>query len=70
MSETVDVRVTDGDVWVDGDHYVRGDEVTIPAGVYERIPESFERVTETCDHVKDDGDVCGRDLPCRYHSDE
>lgn len=24
--------------------------------------------TETCDVVKQDGDVCGRDLPCPYHS--
>jgi len=24
---------------------------------------------ETCQAVKDDGEVCGRDLPCRYHSD-
>lgn len=24
----------------------------------------------TCDVVKSDGEVCGRDLPCVYHSDE
>ena len=24
---------------------------------------------ETCDTVKADGDVCGRELPCPYHSD-
>lgn len=23
--------------------------------------------TETCDAIKSDGDVCGRELPCRYH---
>jgi len=22
---------------------------------------------ETCDVIKDDGEVCGRDRPCRYH---
>lgn len=27
------------------------------------------RVTETCEVVKQDGAVCGRDLPCPYHSD-
>lgn len=27
------------------------------------------RVTETCDTVKADGEVCGRELPCRFHSD-
>lgn len=25
---------------------------------------------ETCREVKDDGEVCGRDLPCRYHTDD
>lgn len=24
---------------------------------------------ETCDAVKSDGEVCGRDLPCPYHDD-
>jgi len=26
-------------------------------------------VAETCDVVKSDGAVCGRELPCPYHSD-
>lgn len=26
--------------------------------------------SETCEVVKADGDVCGRELPCPYHSDE
>lgn len=25
---------------------------------------------ETCDVVKSDGEVCGRELPCRYHSED
>jgi len=25
---------------------------------------------ETCTTVKNDGDVCGRELPCPYHSDD
>jgi len=25
--------------------------------------------TETCETVKSDGEVCGRELPCRFHSD-
>lgn len=25
---------------------------------------------ETCDTVKSDGEVCGRDLPCPYHSED
>lgn len=28
------------------------------------------RVTETCDTVKTDGEVCGRELPCPYHSED
>jgi hypothetical protein len=23
---------------------------------------------DLCDEIKSDGDVCGRDTPCRYHS--
>lgn len=26
--------------------------------------------TATCDVVKSDGEVCGRELPCQYHSEE
>ena len=25
---------------------------------------------ETCETVKSDGEVCGRELPCPYHSDD
>ncbi|WP_324757086.1 hypothetical protein [Haloarcula montana] len=44
MTDTVPVRVTDGDVWVDGEHLTLGDETEIPAVVYERIPGSFEQL--------------------------
>jgi hypothetical protein len=27
-------------------------------------------VAETCDTVKADGEVCGRELPCPYHSED
>lgn len=27
-------------------------------------------VTDTCEVVKADGDVCGRDKPCAYHAEE
>lgn len=26
--------------------------------------------TETCQEVKGDGETCGRELPCPYHSDD
>jgi hypothetical protein len=55
MPETVSVRVTDGDVWVDGEHYTRCDEVDIPAGVYDRLPGSFEQVADS-DSSEDDVD--------------
>jgi hypothetical protein len=55
MVETVFVRVTDGDVWVDGEHLTRGDEVDIPAGVYDRLPESFEQVADS-DTSEDNAD--------------
>jgi hypothetical protein len=31
----------------------------------------YERVVvdDTCEVVKSDGEVCGRDLPCPYHDD-
>jgi hypothetical protein len=28
-----------------------------------------DSATDTCDVVKADDEVCGRDLPCPYHSD-
>ena len=35
------------------------------AGYFEYVEEP----SETCDAVKSDGEVCGRELPCRFHSD-
>lgn len=33
------------------------------------VGESSQGATETCETVKADGEVCGRELPCPYHSD-
>lgn len=30
--------------------------------------EGSDDESGTCDVVKSDGEVCGRELPCRYHS--
>ena len=50
-----------------------GDEVEVSDAVGERLTRQksyFERVEAgTCEVVKSDGDVCGRDLPCQYHPD-
>jgi len=54
MTDTVSVRVTDGDVWIDGEHLTRGDETEIPESVYERIPESFDRLGSEGDDTPDD----------------
>lgn len=35
--------------------------------VYE---DADEEEAETCDEEKEDGEVCGRELPCPYHSDD
>ena len=41
------------------------------ADAYGTTPEDM-RVDdgETCEVVKADGDVCGRELPCPYHSED
>lgn len=43
-------------------------DVTALADAYGLAAEEL-RDAETCDVVKADGDVCGRELPCAYHSD-
>jgi hypothetical protein len=30
----------------------------------------FDGESDTCEAVKTDGEVCGRDLPCHYHDNE
>lgn len=32
--------------------------------------DAADETAETCDVVKTDGEVCGRDLPCPYHTDD
>jgi hypothetical protein len=69
-------------VTVDTTTYAVGDDGTIDcppadethvadvlAGAYECDAADL-LVSETCEAVKADGEVCGRERPCRYHSDE
>ena len=53
-------------------HFAPGDAQTVADDVAARLTErdDFEAVTETCSVEKSDGEVCGRELPCRYHSDD
>jgi hypothetical protein len=44
-------------------------DVRALASAYDLAADAL-RVAETCDVVKADGDVCGRDLPCPYHTDD
>jgi hypothetical protein len=43
-------------------------------GDFETVDDDTDAETdsdaETCQVVKTDGEVCGRELPCPYHSDE
>lgn len=65
----------------DGGHYRVGGhgfdpgdvrDVDEDLGEYLEDHDDFEVVEETatCEIVKDDGEVCGRELPCPYHSDD
>ena len=46
---------------------VVSDVKEIPSNVFEEDDSSSDEV-ETCEEVKSDGEVCGRPLPCPYHS--
>lgn len=71
------------DVYVAGERArsakVREDDEGRYVGVYEgyaeAVREFFEReygddTVGTCQEVKTDGEVCGRELPCPYHSED
>lgn len=75
MSDTVTVRLTD-----DGPVRHRLGAQTFERGVATETSsvhadhlverhDYFEKVNETCQVVKSDGEVCGRELPCGYHPD-
>lgn len=34
------------------------------------VDQDADQDAETCDVVKNDGEVCGRPLPCPYHRDD
>lgn len=37
---------------------------------YGDLIEAVEPEPETCQTVKSDGEVCGRELPCQYHTED
>ena len=48
--------------WADGYGY---DPETLIVDDSDRVSDE----TGTCETVKSDGEVCGRELPCQYHSE-
>lgn len=71
----VDQRVREGErVDADGEFAAylrdRGDfhEVDAHDADFQEVDDEADG--ETCDEVLDSGDVCGRELPCRYHSED
>lgn len=74
MADDPTVRLTeDGPARYRTRGYVweRGDEHPVPADLADAlvVNDYFERVdaADTCEAVKSDGEVCGRELPCQYH---
>jgi hypothetical protein len=41
-------------------------DVDALAAAYDLAPDDLT-TTDTCEVVKSDGDVCGRERPCRFH---
>ena len=47
----------------------------VSAEVADRLADEYDAVSvvedaaATCETVKSDGEVCGRELPCRWHSE-
>lgn len=65
---------------VDGDHVTPDESGHYDIGERRGWLESFAAandcdpedliVAKTCDTVKSDGEVCGRELPCPYHNED
>lgn len=53
--------------WVDG--YAEREGVAVE-DVLADGDDDADNEPGTCDTVKSDGEVCGRDLPCPYHSED
>lgn len=50
----------------------RGETITTSAAYAAYLVENhgFEKAIETCQAEKSNGEICGRELPCGYHSNE
>lgn len=70
----------DGRVDIDGDLYEVTDDDTldVPERRGEKLAARYgldlaairvEETPATCEVVKSDGEVCGRERPCRYHDE-
>ena len=66
---TVDVNGESASVDADGTFAVPDDA----HGWLERFAAAYDTTPDAiavCDEVNSDGEVCGRELPCPYHSDD
>lgn len=46
-------------------------EYLLSTGHFERVGDGDDDgAADTCNTVMSDGEVCGRELPCRYHSED
>ena len=55
---------------VDDDGYYETDadpETLVELGFLDELPDDEP---ETCEEIKTDGEVCGREKPCPYHSED
>jgi len=69
LPDVVTVRRENYDVADDGTVTLPTDaDVRTLADAYGLAPGDLSD-TETCDVVKADGEVCGRERPCSYHDD-
>lgn len=56
-----------------GRQLVSGDQIDVSDGMANHLCDvrgEFERIVETCQVEKSNGEICGRELPCGYHSDD
>lgn len=72
--DDVDDAVTLGgetvDVGEDGTLEVSEAQADTLARRYDVSTDALRVGVETCEVVKSDGEVCGRELPCPYHSED
>ncbi|MEF8887333.1 MAG: hypothetical protein V5A30_05955 [Haloarculaceae archaeon] len=69
-----ETRTPDSEGYVDAPEDVAAALADAWAAQYDVPPDGLlehgDDAGDTCEVVKSDGEVCGRELPCRYHSED